>query len=316
MGGSGRVVHFGAVVGAALLAALAMPSLAHAQSTPAAQSEDAQANELKAAWTAGVQAATEGPADIALIDQATLKLPADYDFIPKAEGARILRALGNTVGESTFVGLIVGTRPGDEWIVSTRFVQEGYIKDDDAKNWNADELLTSLKEGTAQANKDRVARGFPELEILGWVEKPAYDSETHRLVWSLRAKQKDETDSADDNVNYNTYALGRDGYFSLNLLTSASRVDGDKQAAHELLAALSYMPGRGYEDFNASTDHIAEYGIAALVGGVVAKKLGLFALIGVFVAKFAKVIGVAALAFGGAVWNFFRRKPKGASTNV
>jgi uncharacterized membrane-anchored protein len=171
MGGSGRVVHFGAVVGAALLAALAMPSLAHAQSTPAAQSEDAQANELKAAWTAGVQAATEGPADIALIDQATLKLPADYDFIPKAEGARILRALGNTVGESTFVGLIVGTRPGDEWIVSTRFVQEGYIKDDDAKNWNADELLTSLKEGTAQANKDRVARGFPELEILGWVER-------------------------------------------------------------------------------------------------------------------------------------------------
>jgi Protein of unknown function (DUF2167) len=32
------------------------------------------------------------------------------------------------------------------------------------------------------------------------------------------------------------------------------------------LAALSYTPGKGYEDFNASTDHIAEYGIAALVG--------------------------------------------------
>ncbi len=315
MRGSG-IGHIGAVVAAVLLATLAMPILARAQSAPAVQSEEAQANELKAAWVAGALAATEGPADITLIDQATLKLPAGYDFIPKAEGARILRALGNTVGESTFVGLVVGTKPSDEWIVATRYVKEGYIKDDDAKHWNADELLQNIKEGTAEANKDRVARGFPELEVLGWVEKPAYDSATHRLVWSLLSKQKDEADTADNGINYNTYALGRDGYFSLNLLTSSSGVDADKNAAHELLAALSYNPGKGYEDFNAATDHIAEYGIAALVGGVVAKKLGLFALIGVFVAKFAKVIGIGALAFGGAIWNFFRRKPKGASTNA
>ncbi len=184
MGGLGRIVHIGAVVGAALLATLAMPSLARAQTAPAAQSEEAQANELKAAWMAGARAATEGPADVALIDQATLKLPAGYDFIPKAEGARILRALGNAVGESTFVGLMVGTKPGDEWIASTRYVKEGYINDDDAKNWNADELLANIKEGTAEANKDRVARGFPELEVLGWVEKPTY--EPQRFVQPLR----------------------------------------------------------------------------------------------------------------------------------
>src|SRR5215470_472560 len=46
------------------------------------------------------------------------------------------------------------------------------IKDDDAKEWNADELLQNLKDGTSESNKDRVARGFPELEVLGWVEKP------------------------------------------------------------------------------------------------------------------------------------------------
>ena len=102
--------------------------------------------------------------------------------------------------------------------------------------------------------------------------------------------------------------MGRDGYFSLNLLTSTDRVAADQKAAHELLAALSYNPGKRYEDFNASTDHIAEYGIAALIGGVAAKKLGLFAVIGVFVAKFAKVIFLAALAAGGGIWNFFRRR--------
>jgi uncharacterized membrane-anchored protein len=299
-----------------LLAALALPLSVQAQSSAAAQSEEARRAEETAAWQAGEKAGTKGPADIALIDQAVLKLPANYFFIPKAEGMRVMRALGNTVQEPTFVGLVVGTRQNDQWIVVARHIKEGYIKDDDAKDWNADELLQGLKDGTAESNKDRAARGFPELEVLGWVEKPAYDSATHRLVWSLLAKQKGEPDSAEKGINYNTYALGRDGYFSLNLLTTSSGVNVDKVAAHELLAALSYNPGKSYEDFDASTDHIAEYGIAALIGGVVAKKLGLFALIGVFIAKFAKVIGVAALALGGGIWNFFRRKPKNVAPST
>lgn len=301
---------------AVLMTALALPILVRAQPAPAAQSEEARRNEADAAWLAGEQAGTKGPGDVALIDQAVLKLPDGYFFIPKAEGARIMRALGNTISESSFAGLIVGTKPSDQWIVVTRYIKEGYIKDDDARNWNADELLQNLKDGTEESNKDRVARGFPELEVLGWVEKPTYDSSAHRLVWSLLAKEKDEPDAAEKSINYNTYALGRDGYFSLNLLTTASGVGTDKGAAHELLAALSYNAGKGYEDFNAATDHIAEYGIAALVGGVVAKKLGLFALIGVFVAKFAKLIGVAVVAFAGGIWSFFRRKPKSATPNA
>jgi uncharacterized membrane-anchored protein len=292
---------------AALLAVAALPVPGWAQAS-AASSEQARQDEQQAAWRAGVQAATKGPSDIPLVDQAVLNLPASYFFIPKAEGARILRALGNTVGEQTFAGLIGGTNPGDQWLVAVRYIKEGYIKDDEAKNWNADELLQNLKDGTEEANKDRVTRGFPELQVLGWVEKPTYDSATRRLVWSLLSKLKNEPDSATKGINYNTYALGRDGYFSLNLLTTADHVATDKVAAHQLLAALSYNPGKRYEDFNATTDHIAEYGIAALVGGVVAKKLGLFALVFAFAAKFAKVIGLAALALGGTVWNFLRRR--------
>ena len=200
----------------------------------------------------------------------------------------------------------------DQWIVVARHIKEGYIKDDDAKNWNADELLQSLKDGTEEANKDRVARGFPELQILGWLEKPAYDSVAHRLVWSLRSKAKGEPDTVVNSVNYNTYALGREGYFSLNLLTNSQRVEVDKGAARELLANLAYNAGKGYEDFNAGTDRIAEYGLAFLIGGVVAKKLGLFALIAAFVLKFAKIIGIAAIVLAAAVVKFFRRKPRSA----
>lgn len=309
-------IGFAIVAIAAWLAIAAPPVTVQAQGARAVPGEQARQDEEEAAWRAGAQAGTRGPADIPLIDQAVLKLPAGYFFVPKAEGARILRALGNTVGEQSFVGLIVGTNPGDEWLVATRYVNDGYIKDDEARNWNADELLQNLKEGTEEANTDRAARGFPELEVLGWVEKPTYDSATHRLAWSLLSKHKGAPDSAGKGINYNTYALGRDGYFSLNLLTSVERVAGDKVAVHDLLASLSYNPGKNYEDFDATTDHVAAYGIAALVGGVVAKKLGLFALAGVFVVKFAKLIGIAALAAGGSIWNFFRRRLRSASPNV
>jgi uncharacterized membrane-anchored protein len=320
---SGPVIIRAAAAVAIAATLLASPTSVFAQSpspapapAPAPQAEDPRAAEASAALRAGEQAGTRGPADIALLDQAVLRLPADALFIPKLEAARIMRSLGNVVHDASFVGLIVGTKPGDEWAVVTSYFKDGYIKDDDAKDWNADELLQHLKDGTVEANKERVARGFDELEVLGWVEKPAYDAATHRLVWSLLAKDKGEPDSAEKGINYNTYALGRDGHFSLNLLTSSDRVDADKAAAHALLAALSYNPGKRYEDFDSSTDRIAEYGLAALIGGVVAKKLGLFALIGVFVAKFAKVIGIAALALGAGVWNFFRRKPKGAAPHA
>jgi uncharacterized membrane-anchored protein len=291
----------------ALFALLVSPS-AFAQAAPS--SEASRKAELVAAWQAASQSGTEGPHDVALIDQATLKLPAGFFFVPKAEGTRVLRALGNVVNDSTFIGLVVGTHKNDRWLVVIRYVKEGYIKDDDAKNWNADELLTNLKDGVEEANKDRVARGFPEMQVIGWVQPPAYDAETHRLVWSLLGKDKDEPDNAEKNVNYNTYALGRDGYFSLNLLSGSERIASEKAVAHELLADLSYNAGKRYDDFTATTDHIAAYGLAALIGGVAVKKLGLFALLIAFVLKFAKVIAIGAAVLGTGVVKFFRRKPR------
>src|SRR5215470_20350943 len=231
---------------------------------PTDSSEAARRAELNAAWQSGQAAASKGPTQISLLDQGGLRLPDRHLFIPKTEGTRILRALGNTVNEQNFVGLVVGTRQTDGWLVVVTYIKAGYIKEDDAKNWNADELLNNLRRANDETNRDRLVRGFPEIEILGWVQAPAYDVSSHRLVWSASTRPKGLPDSADIGINYNTYALGRDGYFSLNLLTSSTRVNSDKSVAHELLAALSYNTGKRYEDFNASTDHIAEYGLAAL----------------------------------------------------
>jgi uncharacterized membrane-anchored protein len=306
------VQKFVAGAGALLFALLlSLPALAQA----APPSEAARKAEMVAAWDAASKAGTAGPGEIALLDQAKLKIPADYFFVPKAEGARVLRALGNVVNDSTYVGLVVGTQQNDQWIVVIRYIKEGYIKDDDAKNWNADDLLKNLKDGVEESNKDRVARGFPEMQVIGWVQPPNYEAATHRLVWSLLAKDKGEPDNLAKSINYNTYALGRDGYFSLNLLSNSERIAGDKAVAHGLLGDLAYNAGKRYEDFSASTDRIAEYGLMALVGGVAAKKLGLFAVAAAFVLKFAKIILIGLGVFGAGVLNFFRRKPRSDATD-
>jgi uncharacterized membrane-anchored protein len=231
------------VISAVIVLFVVLGSLsAFAEASP--PNEATRKAELVAAWQAAGAAGAGGPKDVVLIDQATLKLPAGHFFVPQAEATRVLRALGNVVSGASLVGLVVGTGPNDGWIVVIRYIKEGYIKDDDAKNWNADELLKNLKEGAEETNKDRIARGFPEMQVVGWVQPPNYDAATHRLVWSLLAKDKGESDNAAKSINYNTYALGRDGYFSLNLLSNSERIAGDKAVAHELLGGLAYNAGK------------------------------------------------------------------------
>lgn len=275
----------------------------------AAAAQDAQSPE-QAEWKAAVQAASKakvaGPHDVKLVDQATLKLPKGFVYIPAAEGKRLLVAMGNRVGDN-LLGLIFPDSDS-QWFVVMQFHKTGFIKDDDAKDWKADELLASIREGTAKTNKERRARNIPELEIVGWVEAPSYDPATHRLVWSLASKGKNEPAGAERGINYNTYALGREGYISMNLVTGMNTVEQEKPIARTLLAALDYSDGKRYTDFNAKTDHVAEFGLAALIGGVAAKKLGLFGVIAAFLLKFAKVIGVAVIALGVGIAKMFRRR--------
>lgn len=304
----------------AALLPLLLPLAAAAQATPPAPLTQQQREAgIRAAWTAASKAAQPGPATITLLDQAQLAVPRGMVFVPKAEALELLRAYGNKPSVDTTIGLVI-SRTADWWVV-VRFIKEGFVRDDDARDWNADELLASLREGTEEANKERAQRGFPELEITGWLAKPAYDAATHRLVWALASRIKGEPDGPGGSVNYNTYQLGRDGYFSLNLLTTAADLPADKPAATTLLANLSYVEGKRYTDFNADTDRVAEYGLAALIGVVAAKKLGLLALVAAFfvkfgavavafAAKFAKLLVLAVVAVGAGLARLFRRRDK------
>ena len=266
-----------------------------------------QEAEMNTALAAARAASKTGPAEIALGSQAKLKLPEGYAFIPQPQAGQLLKAMGNG-DDTTRLGIIVP--PDSDSFVVPRYIEAGYIKDDEAADWKADELLSGLKEGTEENNKERQARGLPQMEIVGWNQKPAYDKAAHRLVWSIETRDKGGdkvTKDEDHGANYNTYVLGREGYLSMNLVSSYEALAANKPFAQTLLAQTSFNPGKTYADFNASTDKVAEYGIAALVTGVAAKKLGLFAVILAFFAKFAKLAAIAAFGLFAAAGKFFKR---------
>lgn len=278
-----------------------------------AQTEATQA-ELKAAVNEANAALIHGPSKIAILDEASFALPANRGFVPAAAAIRYLRALGNTVDEKSIIGFIVPLTDESDWMAVLSFEKAGYVRDDDARDWNADSILQNLRDGTEQSNAARKDRGLPELEVTGWAEPPKYDATTHRLVWSAILRDKGQSAGSLNAVNYRTLALGRNGYLSLTMVTQLSALAANKPVANALLADIDYLDGKRYADFNAGTDRVAEYGLAALIAGVAVKKLGLFAIVAAFVAKFFKVGLVAFVAFGAAIKRFFKRKPKTAQS--
>ncbi|GAB2895150.1 DUF2167 domain-containing protein [Paraburkholderia jirisanensis] len=285
------------------LCAVAFTTSSHAQT-------EAARTELQAAVQEANASLINGPKKIAIFDEASFALPADAAFVPAAAATRYMRALGNRVDESSLIGVIVPHSEHAQWLAILSFEKAGYVRDDDARNWNADDILKSLREGTEEANAGRRERQLPELEVTGWAEPPAYDANTHRLVWSAIVRRKGTDADQEDAVNYRTIALGRNGYVSLTMVTQRSALAADKPAANALLADIGYGDGKRYADFNSSTDHVAEYGLAALVAGVAVKKLGLLAIIAAFAVKFFKIGLVAVIGFGAAFKRFFKRKPK------
>jgi uncharacterized membrane-anchored protein len=271
----------------------ALAALAAGARAQQAGSPGSAETEQHAAWEAAAKLAQKGPADIALGSQAKLALPSGFVYLPAEPAARVLKAMGNTVGAS-FQGMIVPRSDDDSMsFYVLNYEPAGYVKDDDARNWKADELLERVRAGTEEANQKRREMGLPELEVSGWIEQPHYAEATHQLVWSIAAHTKGAPADQGDVLNVRTLVLGREGYLAMTLVTDQQHVEALRSPTANLLDHLQFEQGQRYADFNATTDHVAEFGLAALVAGVAAKKLGLIALAAAFAIKFAKLIALA-----------------------
>jgi uncharacterized membrane-anchored protein len=143
------------------------------------------------------------------------------------------------------------------------------------------------------------------LTTEGWYIAPHYDRETKRLEWGVKLRSGEEIA-----LNYTIRILGRTGVMNATLVSDPESLDEDVANFKQILKGFEFNNGERYAEFKAG-DHVAEYGLAALIAGgaaAVATKKGLWAVIGSFlVAAWKLVAGVAIAALAG-IRSLFKRK--------
>jgi uncharacterized membrane-anchored protein len=232
----------------------------------------------------------EGPARAKLKDVAQVEVPEGYVFID----GNGLRALLKKAGEPTSGNELGLLRPTNHsWSVIFEFSAEGYVKDDEKNNLDADKILQEIKSANAEANKERIKNGNAPLEVVGWEQPPKYDGTTHNLEWCIRGTSEDHAI-----LNYNTRLLGRKGVMEVVLIVDPEKLPETMPAFRNVLANYSFQTGQTYAEYRPG-DKVAKYGLAALVVGgaaVGAAKLGLFTSLLLLFKKAFKLVIVAVVA--------------------
>jgi uncharacterized membrane-anchored protein len=300
---------------------LAFASIARAQEAPAQESPEADAaaeaiaDATEEEWAPPELKYQTG--SIVLPNKiATLELTDAYRYLDPAETEKLLVAWGNPPG-SEFQGAVVPANlsPFDDggWAVLVDYIDEGHVEDADAAEIDYDDMLKDMKSDTREGSKEREKAGYGTVELMGWAQPPRYDAATRKLYW---AKELRFNGSEPHTLNYDVRVLGREGVLSLNAVAGMPQVDMVQKDMQGLLAMASFNPGHRYEEYNASTDRTAAYGIGALVAGGLAAKAGLFAKIGALLLAFKKFIIIGLVALGGFLVSLFRRRKAASDSPI
>src|SRR5690606_17495259 len=109
-------------------------------------------------------------------------------------------------------------------------------------------------------------------------------------------------------LNYDVRVLGRHGYLSLNAVGNIEQLDQIRDGMQQLLPLAEFNGGARYADYDASSDKVAAYGLAALVGGGLAAKSGLFAKLFALLLAGKKIVIPLLLGGGVLLARLFGRK--------
>ena len=278
--------HFAAALLAGILL-FALPGLASAQS-------EEQSPFANLPWEFG-------PTKGAIGTRATIDVPEGYAFLG-AEGARQFNEIAENPPTGTDEYILAPTDL--TWVAFFNFNEVGYVKDDE--KLDPDDILGSIREGTKAGNEEREKRGWDTMEILGWSFQPQYDQQINALEWAILAQMQQ---SCSQVINYNTRLLGRRGVMEVVVATDPELLTTSIANFKSLVPGYQFSTGEKYAEFKEG-DHIAEYGLAALITGgaaAVAAKKGWLAAIGVFLLKMWKLLVVGVVAVGAGFRKFFKR---------
>ena len=240
---------------------------------------------------------------------ATVEVPSGLRFLSGPDANKVLVNLwGNPPSEEPLGMLLpaeVSPLADNSWAVVISFVDDGYVKDEDAEKIDYKQLLAEMQQGTRDGNKERIKQGYQPIELIGWAAPPRYDRIAKKLYW---AKELSFGDKAERSLNYNIRILGRRGVLVLNAIAAIEQLGEIEQNAPQILAAVDFNPGERYADFSAQRgDKVASYGIGALVAGGIAAKLGLFKGLWIALLAAKKFIIIGVVAISGWIAKTFKR---------
>ena len=240
-------------------------------------------------------------------DLVTLQVPDEFYFLGAADAETVLVEIwGNPPGQDV-MGMLFPAQytPFDyeSWAVTIEYVDDGHVSDEDAADIDYAELLEDMQSDSRDSNDDRIDAGYQPVELVGWAEQPHYDTYARKLYWAkeLQFGEDDET-----TLNYDIRALGRTGVLSMTFIANTSQLAEVNASRDAVLAMAEFNPGNRYEDFDSSMDHVAAYGIGALVAGKVAMKTGMLAAFAVLAKKFGVILFIGLAAFGRKIKSMFQ----------
>lgn len=269
---------------------------------PTVEEQKAEAEALKK-----LGAQTSGVGKIG--SHAETDIPEGYTFFPAAGAKTLLKSWGNLIS-GTEEGLITSEK--DRWSVLFDFEDVGYVKDADKDELDAGKMLKMMQDHEPELNAARKEAGLPASHTIGFAMPPTYNESTHNLEWAIKFSIEGEPGEL---LNYHTKLLGRKGVMTATLMCDPEQLQGVLPDYQKLLTHYRFKEGETYAEYR-SGDKLASYGLVGLVAGgaaLAASKMGLFAKLGTFFAKFAKVIIVGVIAVAAGIKKFFggfgRRAP-------
>jgi len=281
---------------------LATAALVVAVAAPAsAANEAALANQV---WEDAARAASKGPVDVPLLDQAVLALPAGEVFVPQPQAEQLLATLGERAPHPGLVGVVLPRDPRATWRLLLRFRHAGFVREDPAASWDADALLQAVRDAAAAKHSDR--------DFVGWTQAPSHDAGRHRLAWALASRASGAAPDSPADVDAEAELLGRDGDFRLSLAAK----DADAPSAQAIVSqhadAIAFVAGKRHDDFAPVTDRVAPGGLAALLVSTAASAQDAGASPRGFARRHAMALGaggavLVALLVVSAWWRLRRR---------
>ena len=240
---------------------------------------------------------------------ATLRVGAGFRYLDAPDARRVLEEFWGNPEDDTVLGMVVPETPGlmdaGSWAVVVTYSDDGYISDEDAAEIDYAEIMSEMQEQSHASNEARREAGYPTVEMIGWATPPRYDAASKKIHW---AKELAFEGNDGHTVNYDIRVLGRSGYLSLNAIGDMADLTAMESGLQRVIAFTDFDEGRRYADHNPATDKVATYGLAALVGGAIATKAGLFTKLAALLLAGKKLLIPLGIVVVGLFSSVFKRK--------